>query len=202
MNGTRIIGALAATIVVVAACGGDDSDDAAPDASPSATETPVDDQDAAETAPPEEATEPPSDETEPPAQETDVPAEEGDDADVQVDSSSSVGIAETSLGTILVDSDGKTLYIFDSDDQGASTCYGDCAANWPPLTVDGDPVAGESVDTALLGTAERDDGSAQVTYDGWPLYRWMQDGAPGAVNGQGVNGTWWVTGPDGTPIRE
>jgi len=200
MNGTRIVGALVASFVLVAAgCGGDDE---TPDASPSETETPMDDESVAETAPPEDASEPPAEQTDPPADEPEEPSDESDGADVQVDSSSSVGIAETSLGTILVDGDGMTLYVFDSDDQGASTCYDGCASNWPPVTVDGDPVGGESIDAALLDTTERDDGSQQLTYNDWPLYRWAQDSAPGEVTGQGVNGAWWVVGPDGTPIRE
>lgn len=204
----RIVGALAAVAALTAAgCGGDDeTDGAAADASPSETGMPMDDEPTADTEPAEDQTEPAenkteaaTDETEEPATETEPPDE---DADVQVDESSTVGIAETSLGTILVDGKGRTLYMFDADDQGASTCYDDCAADWPPVTDDGEPVGGESIDEALLGTTERDDGSRQVTYNDWPLYRWNQDGEPGAVNGQGVSGVWWAIGPDGTPIRE
>lgn len=199
----RVIAALVAVLLVSAGCGDDGTDDATPEPTGADTTEPDD----MTTAEPEESpagTDPGTDETESamdetPSEQTEPPDE---DADVQVDESSTVGIAETSLGTILVDGEGMTLYIFDPDDQGASTCYDDCAENWPPVTVDGDPAGGESIDAALLGTTERDDGSLQVTYNDWPLYRWVQDGEPGAVSGQGVNGVWWVIGPDGTPIRE
>jgi predicted lipoprotein with Yx(FWY)xxD motif len=154
----RIIGVMAAVLLVSAGCGDGGTDDAAPTPSPAeATE-----QDDMAT----EAPEPSADETDLATGEAETPAATetaAEDADVQVDESSTVGIAETSLGTILVDGEGMTLYVFDSDDPGASTCYDDCAANWPPVTVDRDPVGGESIDDALLGTTERDDGSRQIS---------------------------------------
>jgi plastocyanin len=106
------------------------------------------------------------------------------------------------LGEILVGSDGRTLYMFDRDTRGAgaSTCSGDCAGAWPPLTVDGDPTAGDGV-TAELATFEREDGSTQVAAGGWPLYYFANDGAPGDANGQGAGDVWWVLGPGGTPKR-
>lgn len=113
-----------------------------------------------------------------------------------------VTVASTSLGEVLVDGAGMTLYMFDPDEQGPSTCEDDCAAAWPPLVADGAPVAGDGVDSELLGTVERSDGSSQVTYDGWPLYYFAQDAAAGDVNGQGVNEVWWVLMADGEPVRE
>ena len=112
-----------------------------------------------------------------------------------------VAIATTDLGDVLVDAKGMTLYMFDADAQGDSTCYDQCATAWPPLMVDGDPAAGEGVDAALLGTTERTDGTTQVTYDGWPLYYWARDAAAGDVTGQGVSGIWWVLKASGEPIR-
>ena len=107
--------------------------------------------------------------------------------------------AENELGTILVDGDGLTLYMFAPDAQGPSQCEDDCLAAWPSLT--GPATAGEGVDEALLGTAARpDDGTEQVTYNGWPLYYFAQDSAPGDVNGQGSNDVWFVVDPTGTPI--
>ncbi len=117
---------------------------------------------------------------------------EGDVADVQVSS--------TELGDVLVDADGMTLYVFTNDSDGQSVCYDDCAAAWPPLTVGAEPVAGDGVDAELLGTTGRDDGAAQVTYDGWPLYTWAADSEPGDVTGQGVNDVWFVVAPDGEAI--
>lgn len=106
------------------------------------------------------------------------------------------------LGEILVGPDGLTLYMFDRDTQGegASTCYDDCAAAWPPLTVDGTPTAGDGV-VADLETFERDDGAMQVMAGGWPLYYFASDDSPGDANGQGANDVWWVVDAEGVPVR-
>ena len=106
------------------------------------------------------------------------------------------------LGEVLVDSEGRTLYMFASDTrgEGASTCSGGCANAWPPLTVEETATAGEGV-TAGLTTFEREDGSTQVAADGWPLYYFASDENPGDANGQGANDVWWVLRPDGTPVR-
>ncbi|WP_256298373.1 COG4315 family predicted lipoprotein [Haloarchaeobius salinus] len=105
-------------------------------------------------------------------------------------------------GDILVGPDGLTLYMFDQDEQGsgASSCTGGCADAWPPLTVDGDAVAGDGVD-AMLTTFDRDDGSTQVAADGWPLYYYASDTEAGDATGQGANDVWWVLAPDGSPVR-
>ncbi len=118
-----------------------------------------------------------------------------DQATVSVDS-------HAELGNILADGEGRTLYMFDPDTQGAdaSTCSGDCAEAWPPLTVDGDPNVDDGV-TADISTFEREDGTRQVAANGWPLYYFVNDEAPGDANGQGANDVWWVLAPDGTPIR-
>lgn len=114
-----------------------------------------------------------------------------------------VALGSTDLGEVLVGPDGMTLYLYDPDAQGASTCYDQCAQAWPPLLADdGAPAAGDGVDAALLGTTERTDGGLQVTYDGWPLYYWAQDDAPGDATGQGVNDVWWVLDASGEPIRD
>jgi len=106
--------------------------------------------------------------------------------------------AQSGLGTILVDGDGMTLYLFTNDSPGVSTCEGACLAAWPPLL--GRPQAGAGADDSLLGSLTRTDGTPQVTYNGWPLYYWAQDAAPGDTNGQGVNDVWWVVSPEGDPI--
>ena len=126
----------------------------------------------------------------------------GTDDDAAMAADSSVMVASSSLGDVLVDGAGTTLYMFDPDAQGASTCYDECAINWPPLLLLTDePIAGDGADQSLLGSVQRDDGGAQVTYAGWPLYYFIQDAAPGDVNGQGVNGVWWVLDAEGEPIR-
>jgi len=105
-------------------------------------------------------------------------------------------------GEVLVDGEGMTLYMFDSDERGAgaSTCSGGCLEAWPPLTSDGEPGAGDAV-TADLTTFDRGDGTTQVAANGWPLYYFASDESAGDASGQGVSDVWWVLGPDGEPIR-
>jgi predicted lipoprotein with Yx(FWY)xxD motif len=112
-----------------------------------------------------------------------------------------VSTAESDLGTILVDADGMTLYLFEQDTGDASTCYGECEAAWPPLVAE-DPTAGDGVDEGKLGTTTRDDGSVQVTYDGHPLYYFASDGAPGDTQGQGIGDVWFVVDPTGKAVKE
>jgi len=112
-----------------------------------------------------------------------------------------VQLGESDLGSILVDDDGMTLYLFESDTDGSSTCYDDCAAAWPAL-VDDAPTGGEGIDGSLLGTTERDDGDVQVTYAGRPLYTFASDQAPGDVEGQGVGDVWFVVDASGDAVVE
>ncbi|WP_436909853.1 COG4315 family predicted lipoprotein [Halosimplex marinum] len=132
--------------------------------------------------------------TEPPGQGTEA---DGDSPLVRIGS-------HPDLGEILVDSEGMTLYNFDSDTRGerASTCDGGCAEAWPPLTVadESTATAGPNV-SAELTTFEREDGSLQVAANGWPLYYFASDEGPGDANGQGANDVWWVLRPDGTAVR-
>jgi predicted lipoprotein with Yx(FWY)xxD motif len=113
-----------------------------------------------------------------------------------------VAVAETELGAVLVDAEGNTLYMFDNDSGGTSSCEDACAEQWPPLETDGEPTAGDGADSALLGTIDRSDGTTQVTYDGLPLYTYAPDGGPGDTTGQGVGGVWWVVAADGEPVRD
>ncbi|MGH3095009.1 MAG: COG4315 family predicted lipoprotein [Streptosporangiales bacterium] len=117
-------------------------------------------------------------------------------------SAATVALAGSDYGKILTGKDGKTLYMYDPDKQGKSTCYGGCASAWPPLTVKSDPVAGKGVRDKLLGTVKRKDGSKQVTYNDWPLYYWANDSSAGDVTGQGVDNIWWVVRADGKPVRK
>src|SRR5690348_3841210 len=115
-----------------------------------------------------------------------------------------VMVARSSLGRILVDSKGITLYDFVQDNGTTSACYGACAALWPPLITKGKPVAGPGVRASLLGTTKRKDGKLEVTYGGHPLYYFVTDRKPGQTTGQGVNqfgGPWWVLSPAGKEIH-
>ena len=103
----------------------------------------------------------------------------------------------------LVGSNGRTLYLFQADKNGASACTGACAAAWPPDTVTGTPQAGSGVSQALLGTITRPDGTRQVTYNGHPLYYFTADAAAGTARGQAVKAfgaEWDVVGVGGSKI--
>ena len=113
-----------------------------------------------------------------------------------------VMVAESDFGPILVDAEGKTLYMFKPDTAGESTCYDDCEANWPPLVVTGDVTVGEGLDAATFTTVARTDGSTQVKAGAWPLYYFANDAAAGDVNGQGQGDVWYVVSPAGEPIEE
>ena len=108
---------------------------------------------------------------------------------------------DTTLGAYVAGENGMALYIFKPDTVTASNCNGDCAAKWPPLTVEmaTDVTAGPGV-TGTLGTITRADGSMQVTLGGHPLYYFAGDKAAGDVNGQGLNDVWYVAGPDGAGV--
>jgi predicted lipoprotein with Yx(FWY)xxD motif len=105
------------------------------------------------------------------------------------------------LGTFLTDANGMTLYTWARDELGITNCYDQCAVNWPPLLDESglrDPRAGDGV-TGELSTTEREDGTFQVTYDGWPLYFWINDESTGDATGHNVGGTWAVARPT-TPL--
>lgn len=114
-----------------------------------------------------------------------------------------VKTADADMGTILVDGEGKTLYLFEQDTGPQSTCAGGCAGEWPPVTTEGKPHGGDGVTASMLGTSKRSDGSVQVTYAGHPLYYFSGDTAPGQTNGQGLDdfgAAWYVLGPSGKEI--
>jgi len=115
-------------------------------------------------------------------------------AAAQDEMASTVALGGTDeLGPFLTDGAGMTLYVFAHDEPGMSNCSGDCAAAWPPLTVEEgeNPSAGPGV-AGVLGVIAREDGLRQVTFNGWPLYYWKDDMAAGDTTGQGVNDVWWV----------
>ncbi len=92
--------------------------------------------------------------------------------------------------TILGDADGMSLYTFDADATGQSTCYGGCAAKWPPLFASADDAP-----KGALSIINRDDGTMQWAYQGQPLYLWIGDGKVGQTSGDGVGGVWHLARP-------
>jgi predicted lipoprotein with Yx(FWY)xxD motif len=114
----------------------------------------------------------------------------------------------------LTDGAGHPLYLFDGDTRArgdvkaVSTCYGNCANSWPPLVTSGQPKATSGVRGDLLSTLKRKDGSEQVTYqvtyNGWPLYRFVRDVGPQQESGEGLSdydGKWYLVSPDGKEIE-
>ena len=175
---TLFLGTLLAILVAACSSGGGTASPAAP-----ASQAPVSEAPASE-APASEA----------PASEAPASAAAGGPVTVMV--------AESDFGPILVDAEGKTLYMFKPDTAGESTCYDDCEANWPPLVVTGDITVGEGLDAATFTTVARTDGALQVKAGAWPLYYFAADAAAGDVNGQGQGDVWYVVSPAGEPIEE
>jgi predicted lipoprotein with Yx(FWY)xxD motif len=105
---------------------------------------------------------------------------------------------DAKLGDFLVDAKGMTLYLFTKDTPGVTNCSGGCLKAWPALVAAGDLVAGPGVAGKLDVITRADDGTKQVTYNGYPLYYWKNDKAPGDTTGQGVGGVWFVVPPTAT----
>jgi predicted lipoprotein with Yx(FWY)xxD motif len=116
--------------------------------------------------------------------------------------SAGVHVGHTSIGDVLVDSSGRTLYGFTNDKNGTSSCEGTCARNWPPLEVGASWKAGTQAASADLHTSMRTDGHLQLAAGKWPLYVFSGDSAPGDVNGEGALGKWFAVGPDGTLLMD
>jgi predicted lipoprotein with Yx(FWY)xxD motif len=117
--------------------------------------------------------------------------------------SSTVAVASTNLGNVLVNSEGRTLYLFGADSGTKSACSGACAAQWPPLVTSGTPTAGSGAKASLVGTSMRSDGKQQVTYNGHPVYTYAGDQQAGDTNGQGLNafgGSWFALTASGDQV--
>ncbi len=115
-----------------------------------------------------------------------------------------VKTGKTGLGRILVDSHGRSLYLFEADKGTRSACYGACAKFWPPLLTTAKPVAGAGARASLLGTTKRKDGKLQVTYHGHPLYLFKLDTKAGMTKGQdshAFGAGWYVLTPSGVKIE-
>ncbi len=108
-------------------------------------------------------------------------------------------------GSVLVASNGHALYIFAPDKAKQVTCTSACATIWPPvkLPAGAKPAAGGQVKTSLLGSDPNPSGGRVVTYNGWPLYLYVTDTAPGSAKGEGINssgGYWYLISPAGKVI--
>jgi predicted lipoprotein with Yx(FWY)xxD motif len=113
------------------------------------------------------------------------------------------GAEVSGLGTVLVDSEGFTVYEFAKDQGPTSSCYGACEEGWPPLTTEGKPTAGEGAMSSQLGTTKRKDGTLQVTYAGHPLYTFVEDESPGEANGNesdAFGGKWSALDESGSAV--
>jgi predicted lipoprotein with Yx(FWY)xxD motif len=117
--------------------------------------------------------------------------------------SATVGVANENVGKILVDSQGRTLYLFERDSGTRSACSGACAVEWPPLRASGKATVGSGANASVVATSARSDGRPQVVYNGHPLYVFSADRKAGDTNGQGVNafgGLWYVLSSSGDEI--
>lgn len=202
MKRITLLGAMMVFALALSACGGSGTS--------TATQPPLD-----TTVPTMETTEPAMTEspavtgtagaTEPattePAGETEEPGATG----IPVTGPAAVMVSNLeNYGPALVDGNGMALYMYTEDTQnsGTSTCVDEeCLEEWPPLLTAGQPVAGEGVDASKLGTITRDDGTMQVTYNGWPLYYFYTDMNPGEVTGQGDDNEWYLLNPAGDVIK-
>jgi predicted lipoprotein with Yx(FWY)xxD motif len=114
-----------------------------------------------------------------------------------------IGVAHESIGQILVNSRGRTLYLFQKDSGTTSECTCACAANWPPLRANSAPKIGSGANASLLASTMRSDGSRQITYNNHPLYSFVKDTKAGDTAGEGLTafgGTWYAISPAGNRV--
>jgi len=118
-------------------------------------------------------------------------------------SKATVSLRKTKLGMILVNSQGRTLYLFAKDRSGVSACTSRCVQYWPPLVSQAKPTAGPGVKASLLGRTKRADGSMQVTYNKHPLYTFALDKQAGQTTGEGSSNfgaKWYAVSARGTAV--
>src|SRR3954453_6228528 len=116
-----------------------------------------------------------------------------------------VALHNTSLGKVIVDSKGRTLYQFGADTKNRSNCADACAGNWPPAAAPSKPTVAKGLSQRKLKVIKRTDGTKQLSYAGHPLYRFIADPKAGDVNGQGINafgGVWHVVAASGKAITK
>lgn len=177
MTRLLIIAALSVALVL-AGCGGDDDDAIRGEE--------------ATTAQPSTSQEPSAEDRE--------DAEQG--AEAQEPAGTTISTSESQFGEVLFDSDDQAIYYYEPEQASEPECYGECAEAWPPVLTGDEPQASEGAEAQLLGTAERRDGSTQVTYDGRPLY-YYRDEDPGELRCHDVfhaGGLWLAVQPNGEPV--
>ncbi len=126
------------------------------------------------------------------------------DSSMQGSSGAALGVASTSLGDVLVDGQGLTVYMLTADSPNHSSCSSQCLAYWPPVAASSGGAPSVPGISATLGVTKATDGKSMLTANGWPLYTFANDGAPGDVEGEGVQtfgGTWYALSPAGQPIK-
>ena len=111
------------------------------------------------------------------------------------------------LGTVLVDGQGRTLYVFMPDAASKVTCVGACAVTWPPLKISSGqkPATSGGINASLIGSDSDPSGGRVVTYQNWPLYLYVADPTAGTYHGQGLNskgGLWYVVSPSGVLVTQ
>jgi predicted lipoprotein with Yx(FWY)xxD motif len=119
-------------------------------------------------------------------------------------SSATVRVSQSKLGRILVDGRGRSLYLFEKDRRGKSSCNGACATAWPPLLASGKPRAGAGVKASLLGRTNRKDGRWQVTYNRHPLYTFVKDTKKGQTKGENIDAfgaEWYLVSSSGAKVE-
>jgi predicted lipoprotein with Yx(FWY)xxD motif len=123
-------------------------------------------------------------------------------APAQAATGTTVKVADSEFGQILFDGEDQAIYLFDKESGPKSECYGACAEAWPPVVTEGEPQAGPGAKAQLLGTTPRDDGSTQVTYNGHPLYYYVDDpkGEVLCHDVEEFGGLWLVVDPAGNAV--
>jgi predicted lipoprotein with Yx(FWY)xxD motif len=188
--------ALLAVLVIAGCGGGSSSSSSSTSESEPASTTTTETESTTETAAAPETAESPAEMKEAAAAEKPAGAAAGGATTAAV-----VNVTNTDdLGKVIVDSKGMTLYDFHKDKGTTSACYGSCADAWPPLLTSGKPKAMGGAESSLLGTTKRKDGTVQVTYNGHPLYGFVEDKKPGETNGNDVTAfgaEWYALEPNG-----
>jgi predicted lipoprotein with Yx(FWY)xxD motif len=113
---------------------------------------------------------------------------------------SGVHVETTSLGRVLADADGNTVYMFSTDSSGKSTCDATCLQYWPPVA----PGKAASDVTGKVASTTTTAGGKIATVSGWPVYTFSLDQKPGDVSGEGLSdfgGVWYAVSPSGQPVK-